>query len=172
MTSDLPHVVLDDRRAEPLPVVDGPALSALLAAVLAAEGVGSAAECSLSFVDPPEIAALKAEYLDGDGAPTDVLSFPIDGADDPAEGAADADGVGWMVGDVVVCPLVAEAQAPGHAGTLADEMALLVVHGALHLVGWDHAEESERAAMWARERDLLGSLHGAPAADPWAEAAQ
>ena len=159
----VPHVLLDDRRAEPVPSVDGPALSDLLAAVLAAEGIGPTAECSLSLVDPPEIAALKAEYLDGDGAPTDVLSFPIDGADAPP------DGEGWMVGDVVVCPAVAEQQAPGHAGTLHDEMALLVVHGGLHLVGWDHAEAADRDAMWARERELLVPLHGDPAADPWSE---
>ena len=155
-----PTVLVDDRREVDSTPVDLDALAELLAAVLAAEGATVDAECSLSLVDPDEIAALKAEHLDGDGAATDVLSFPIDGTDDPGDGQ-------WMVGDVVLCPSVAVAQASEHAGTPADELALLVVHGGLHLAGWDHAEPREQAGMWSRERELLTDLHGAPARDPW-----
>ena len=157
-----PSVLVDDRREADTTPVDVDSLAALLAAVLAAEGATADAECSLSLVDPDEIAGLKAEHLDGDGAATDVLSFPIDGTDDPGDGQ-------WMVGDVVLCPSVAVAQAPEHAGTPADELALLVVHGGLHLSGWDHAEPDEQSAMWARERELLCDLHGAPARDPWTD---
>ena len=157
-----PAVLVEDRRASDDTPVDVDALAGLLAAVLAAEGATSDAECSLSLVDPDEIAALKVEHLDGDGAATDVLSFPIDGVDDPGDGQ-------WMVGDVVLCPSVAAAQAPDHAGTPADELALLVVHGGLHLSGWDHADTDEQARMWARERELLTSLFGTPARDPWTE---
>ena len=155
-----PTVLVDDRRETDTTPVDVDGLAVLLAAVLEAEGATAAAECSLSLVDPDEIAALKAEHLDGDGAATDVLSFPIDGTDDPGDGQ-------WMVGDVVLCPSVAVAQAAEHAGTPADEMALLVVHGGLHLSGWDHAEPQDQADMWARERQLLTGLHGVPARDPW-----
>ena len=138
------------------------ALASLLGRALAAEGVAAGAEASLTLVSSDRIAALKAEHLDGDGSPTDVLSFPIDGPERPLAEPAD-----WMVGDVVLCPEVAAAQAPGHAGTVEDELALLVVHGALHLVGWDHATDAERRQMWDRERQLLTDLHGAPARDPW-----
>jgi len=146
--------------------VDLDALGALLAEVLVAEGAPARAEASITLVDPADIADLKAEHLDGDGSPTDVLSFPIDGLPsvDDVPGADT-----WMVGDVVLCPEVAAEQAPTHAGTLEDELALLVVHSGLHLTGWDHADDDERAAMWARERQLLDELHHLPARDPWSE---
>jgi probable rRNA maturation factor len=60
-----------------------------------------------------------------------------------------------VLGDVVVCPTVAARQAPTHAGTVDDEIALLVVHGVLHLLNYDHAEEHEAATMLRRERELL-----------------
>jgi len=160
LPTEFPQVRLADRRASDDLEVPVGLLATLLAGVLAAEGASGEAECSLTLVDADEIAALKVEHLDGDGAPTDVLSFPIDGVDDPGDGP-------WVVGDVVLCPSVAAAQAPEHAGTTDDEMALLVVHGALHLAGWDHAGPEEQAAMWARERELLTLLHRAPARDPW-----
>jgi len=69
---------------------------------------------------------------------------------------------------VVVCPAVAARNAPDHAGTYADELALLVVHGILHLLGMDHAEEAGRAVMQERERTLLAAHHGPLAGDPWA----
>jgi len=168
-----PGVWTADERELGGPEVDLDQLAALLAEVLRAEGVPAHAEASLTLVDPEPIAQLKAEHLDGDGSPTDVLSFPIDGADgDPDPGPDGAAQGSWMVGDIVVCPTVAAAQAPEHAGTLTDELALLVVHGGLHLVGWDHATLDERRAMWSRERDLLTALHGVPARDPWVDSAE
>ena len=146
--------------------VDLDALGTLLSGVLSAEGVPAQAEASITLVDPDRIAALKTEHLAGDGSPTDVLSFPIDGAPGPDDTPGDGT---WVVGDVVLCPDVAADQAPTHAGTLDDELALLVVHSGLHLTGWDHADDDERRAMWARERQLLTQLHGPPARDPWSE---
>jgi probable rRNA maturation factor len=64
-----------------------------------------------------------------------------------------------LLGDVVVCPAVAARQAPEHAGNLDDELALLVVHGVLHVLGWDHAEVEETERMRARERQLLEASH-------------
>ena len=64
-----------------------------------------------------------------------------------------------LLGDVVICPAVAARQAPDHAGTVDDELALLVVHGVLHVLGHDHAEAHERPAMQARERQLLELHH-------------
>jgi probable rRNA maturation factor len=140
--------------------VDLDPLADLLGAVLAAEGVPPSAEASLQLVDPGAIAELNAEHLGGTG-PTDVLSFPLDGTE-----GSDGDDP-WLVGDVVVCAAVAADQAPEHAGTLVDELSLLVVHGGLHLCGWDHAEPAERDAMWARERELMTTLARVPARDPW-----
>jgi len=60
-----------------------------------------------------------------------------------------------LIGDVVICPQVAAAQAPEHGWTTEDELALLVVHGVLHLLNYDHADPREHAAMQRRERELL-----------------
>ncbi|HXH57914.1 rRNA maturation RNase YbeY [Iamia sp.] len=146
--------------------VEGERWSRLLAAALAAEGVAPGAEAGLSFVTPAAMAELNAAHMGATG-PTDVLAFPIDGRD--AAGGTSGSGPPGVVGDVVVCPSVAHTNAPGHAGLAADELALLVVHGALHLIGHDHAEGDEREQMQARERALLAELHGPLAADPWAE---
>jgi probable rRNA maturation factor len=136
--------------------LDADRWAALASAVLQAEGC--AGELTLTFVDRDEIRALAAEHL-GEDHETDVLSFPLD-ADPHAGGDVDAAvGVPVLLGDVVVCPAVAAAQAPTHAGTLDDELALLVVHGILHVLGHDHAEPDETARMRARERELLERLH-------------
>jgi probable rRNA maturation factor len=66
------------------------------------------------------------------------------------------------LGDVVVCPEVAQLNAPGHAGTYDDELALLIVHGVLHLLGMDHEIDAEADAMEAKERSLLADHHRAP----------
>ncbi len=153
--------VADERCTDELAVdstaVDGESLGRLLAGVLAAEGAPSGSEASLFLVDPDRIAQLKAEHLEGDGSPTDVLSFPLDGVSEDSE----------LIGDVFLCVSVAAQQAPDHAGSVDDELALLVVHGGLHLAGWDHVTDDERKAMWGRERELLTALHGRPARDPW-----
>lgn len=160
MSDEPPDVEGHDDRVDDVTEVDLPAWCRLLADALAAEGVAARAEASLSLVDPSRIAELNAQHLGGDG-PTDVLSFPIDGA------GPVADDEPWVVGDVVLCPSVAAAQAPTHAGTLDDELALLVVHGALHLCGWDHATPEDQTVMQRRERELLSALHHLPARNPW-----
>jgi len=124
--------------------------AALAAAALDTEGVTAPAECNLLFVDADTIAALKAEHLGGDG-PTDVLAFPIDDA-----GPVDTD-MPRLVGDIVICPSVARRNREGRA--LDDELALLVVHGVLHLLGHDHAEPDETHRMKEREQVLLGTFH-------------
>ena len=112
-------------------------------------------ELTLTFVARDEIAALNEQHL-GKPGPTDVLSFPLD-TDDRTMRADDA--VPVLLGDVVICPDVARAQAPTHAGTVEDELALLVVHGTLHVLGHDHAEPDESAAMQSKELELLVTHH-------------
>lgn len=131
--------------------VDVARWSALAEAVLA--DAQRAGELTLTFVDGNEMAALNAEHM-GAAGPTDVLSFPLDDGSD-----AVADGVPELLGDVVVCPEVAAAQAAGHAGTLDDELALLVVHGVLHVLGHDHVDAADATAMRKRERALLQAHH-------------
>jgi probable rRNA maturation factor len=150
----------------------------LALAVLADEGVEGEAELSVMFVDEGTIGDLNKRFMEVDG-PTDVLSFPIDGDPNepgrwPAAGGPgpdrienDPEDLPLLLGDVVICPLVAERNAPIHAGSFDDEIALLVVHGILHLLGMDHAEEAERLEMQSRERELLAAHYGSLAADPW-----
>ncbi len=95
------------------------------------------------------MADLNAEHMGEDG-PTDVLSFPIDGPEAGADG---------LLGDVVVCPAVARRNAPDHAGTYDDEVALLVVHGVLHVLGHDHAEPDAASVMRDREVAHLQRFH-------------
>ena len=136
--------------------------------VLADERAPVDAEVSLIFVDETAIADLNVKFLGGTG-PTDVLAFPIDDDHVPSGRQPDSGGRGpgaptdptdppVVLGDVVVCPLVAQRQAPEHAGTVDDELALLVVHGVLHLLNYDHAEEQETAVMQRRERELLAKF--------------
>jgi probable rRNA maturation factor len=132
--------------------VDADRWADLARAVLQAEG--RSGELTLTFVDRDEIAALNAEHMAHHG-PTDVLSFPLDSIDDFA-GAMPGP---VLLGDVVVCPVVASEAAPTHAGTLDDELALLVVHGILHVLGHDHAEPDETRLMRERERALLEQHH-------------
>lgn len=119
-------------------------------------------ELNLLFVDEAEMTGLNREHM-GEDRPTDVLSFPLDGADDLP---LDAEGT-RLVGDVVVCPAYAARQAaehrgePGHDGSLEDELALLIVHGVLHVLGHDHAEAEETAVMRAEEQRLLDRHHRA-----------
>lgn len=137
--------------------------------VLVAEGVEGEAELSLLFVDELSMAELNKQFMDKTG-PTDVLAFPIDesgpvgrwpdaGTTGPDRTDPEGDDMPLLLGDVVVCPSVAERQAPEHAGSYDDELALLVVHGVLHVLGYDHAEDDEAARMQSRERDLLERFH-------------
>jgi probable rRNA maturation factor len=145
-------------------------LTALVERVLRDRSGPQTIEVGLRFVDADEMALLNAEHMGHDGS-TDVLSFPMDG--DPADGPSGPDvpdGPPWLLGDLVICPAVAAANAPAHAGSYDDELALLVVHGVLHLLGMDHAEPEETATMQARERELLDAHHGPMAGDPWSAA--
>jgi probable rRNA maturation factor len=136
--------------------------------VLDAERVTADVEMSLLFVDEQTIAELNERFLGSEG-PTDVLSFPMDdelppGGRQPDQGGrgpgspADAAEPPSVLGDVVVCPRVATRQATERGATLDDELSLLVVHGVLHLLNYDHADPAEEAAMQRRERELLAEF--------------
>ena len=103
---------------------------------------------------PERMAQLKGKYL-GLEEPTDVLAFPMDPS--PASEGP------HLLGDIVLCPAVAERQAADAGHTTAQEIQLLLVHGILHLLGHDHARPAERATMQAEERRILGSFAGVDA---------
>ena len=157
----------DEQTAHP---VDTMRWVRLAEAVLAAEGVVADAEVSLLFVDEGAIADLNKRFLGKDG-PTDVLSFPIDeepveggrspdsGGSGPGDLPGEPDDVPTLLGDIVICPSIAHRNAPEHAGTFDDELALLVVHGVLHLLGMDHVDDGEAEIMEAREQALLDRFH-------------
>ena len=134
--------------------------SSLAESALHDEGVRGSAEVSLIFVDEEAIADLNERFM-GKSGPTDVLSFPIDDEPIPAPmGGSDHDGSGeldipQLVGDIVICPSVAANNAIDHGVSFEDEVALLVVHGVLHLLGWDHMVDDEAERMEAREQELL-----------------
>jgi probable rRNA maturation factor len=128
-----PRVLVSNLQDAP---VDAEGLAALAAHTLEGEGRRNV-ELSLSFVTPAQIEELHVRYLDEPG-PTDVLSFPMD-----EEG---------LLGDVIVCPEVA---AKNNVDIEA-ELRMLVVHGVLHLVGYDHEEDLDRAAMWAKQEAYSG----------------
>ena len=161
------RVDVQDQRADPVALPVAPQrLAELLVDTLIDAGVPGPAQADLTMVDPDTIASLNVEHLGGEG-PTDVLSFPLEPFADPDWPAGPGEPA-RLIGDVVVCPAVAEAQAAGHAGSPADELALLVVHAGLHLTGHDHAEPAEAAAMVTREREILKRCWGPLAGDPWA----
>jgi probable rRNA maturation factor len=142
----------------------------LVRRVLEAEGVRDDVEVSLLFVDESAIAELHERFL-GNSGPTDVLAFPIDDEPTPGGRSPDVGGTGpggppasedeavpVLLGDVVVCPAVAGRNAAEHGVSVEDEVALLVVHGLLHLLGMDHVESVEAEEMERRERELLARL--------------
>jgi probable rRNA maturation factor len=151
-------------------VVDVASMARLAEQVLRAEGVRGACELSLYFVEEEVIADLNERFLGGTGS-TDVLAFPIDedtvdvgrspdaGSSGPDRPLVDLGEVPVLLGDVLLCPAVAARNAAERDRAEADELALLVVHGILHVLGMDHAEADGAAAMGQRQRDLLARFH-------------
>ena len=135
-----PAVLVSDRQSIPVDV-DG--LTALAADTLRAEGSSDRVELSVSFVDEGEMAELHLRYMNEEG-PTDVLSFPLDEVDDR--------GV-RLIGDVIVAPSVAAKNNPADP---TGELRLLLVHGILHVLGYDHHDDADRAEMWARQERYTG----------------
>jgi probable rRNA maturation factor len=172
----LPPWRIDIDRRQGVPgVVPDARLARAIAGALDAAGAPRPASVGLILTGDRELAALNAEHM-GDAGPTDVLSFPMlpPGAFPPHDGRPVDRGAAPFplppatrqpLGDIVVSVARAIAQASegrgGQTGNVlwspADELVLLVAHGALHLCGWDHAEPAEEAAMRALERHLLSA---------------
>ncbi|MET7401510.1 rRNA maturation RNase YbeY [Dactylosporangium sp. AC04546] len=118
-------------------------------------GVNPLAELSILLVDVEYMTELNHRWMDGEG-PTDVLAFPMDeGSVD--HGPGEGGGEPALLGDIVLCPEVAAKQAATAGHATIDELALLTVHGTLHLLGYDHAEPEEEAEMFGLQARLLES---------------
>lgn len=111
------------------------------------------AELSIALVDEPEMARLHEEWMAEPG-PTDVMSFPMDDLRPGEPGGVRPTGI---LGDVVLCPEVARRQAAQAGHVPERELALLLTHGVLHLLGYDHAEPEDHARMFALQDDLLAA---------------
>jgi len=109
------------------------------------------AELAVVFVDEAAMEQLHVQWMDEPG-PTDVLSFPMD---ELRPGTEDEPTPAGLLGDIVVCPQVAVAQAATAGHSPLDEMLLLTCHGILHLLGFDHAEPEDEREMFGVQRDVL-----------------
>jgi probable rRNA maturation factor len=146
--AQLGRFVLDDLRIDPL------------------------AELSVLLLDPDSMAALHVQWMDLPG-PTDVMAFPMDGADGPTDrldpsappGIADKRGEA-MLGDVVLCPVVAADQAATAGHSVEAELHLLCTHGILHLLGYDHGDAEEERVMFELQARLLADWVQATGRDP------
>lgn len=131
--------------------IDEAALQRLSTYALDAMRIHSDADLAIVLVDEAAMEALHVQWM-GEPGPTDVLSFPMDelrpGNDDQLTPAG-------LLGDVVLCPQVAESQAEAAGHTTMDELLLLTTHGILHLLGFDHAETDEEKEMFSLQRDIL-----------------
>ncbi len=120
---------------------------------LAKMEVNPAAELSMVLLDSGAMADLHMRWMDLPG-PTDVMSFPMDELEPGGRPDAPEPGPA-MLGDIVLCPEFAAGQADAAGHSLGHELALLTIHGVLHLLGYDHAEPDEETEMFALQRELL-----------------
>ena len=113
------------------------------------------ADLAIQFADEQVMEKLHIEFMDEPG-PTDVLSFPMD---ELRPGTPDSPTPAGLLGDIVVCPSVAAAQAIVAGHEPINEILLLTTHGILHLLGFDHAEPEEEREMFGLQRQILESFY-------------
>jgi probable rRNA maturation factor len=144
-------IFLADEQTEEVGLSD---LHSLAGMVLREEGYSDQVEVTLIFVSESEMAAYNERFLDR-GGPTDVLAFPVEDLMPGIVPDNDPQGPPLMLGDVVVAPAYVRRQADEYGVSFEDEMALMVTHGILHLLGYDHVDDHDAERMEARERELL-----------------
>ncbi len=124
---------------------------------LAQLNVSPDADLAILLVDEGAMEALHVQWMDEPG-PTDVLSFPMD---ELRPGTEESPTPAGLLGDIVLCPQVAETQAQAAHHSTLDELILLTTHGLLHLLGFDHAEPAEEREMFGLQRELIVAFHAA-----------
>lgn len=118
--------------------------------------VHPAAEVAIVVVDEVAMEQLHIQWM-GEPGPTDVLSFPMDELRPGRDNEVSDEGI---LGDIVLCPTVAEKQAEEAGHSVMEELQMLTVHGLLHLLGYDHAEPDEEAEMFGLQGEILLAFHG------------
>ncbi|MCT2085328.1 rRNA maturation RNase YbeY [Microbacterium enclense] len=134
--------------------VDEQVLLRLMEYNLAELHVSPDADVAIVLVDEGAMESLHVQWMDEPG-PTDVLSFPMD---ELRPGTEDAPTPAGLLGDIVLCPAVAETQAVAAKHSTQDELILLTTHGLLHLLGFDHAEPDEEREMFGLQRELISGF--------------
>ncbi len=137
--------------------VDETVLLRLTEQNLAELNVSPDADVAILLVDEGAMEALHVQWMDEPG-PTDVLSFPMD---ELRPGTEDQPTPAGLLGDIVLCPQVAETQALAAGHATIDELILLTTHGLLHLLGFDHAEPEEEREMFGLQRELIAAFQAA-----------
>ncbi|MDG2496769.1 MAG: rRNA maturation RNase YbeY [Aquiluna sp.] len=112
-------------------------------------------ELGITFVDEGPMTDLHIKWMDEPG-PTDVLSFPMDELRPGSDAGNPSEGI---LGDIVICPQVAATQAVAAGHETINEILMLVTHGMLHLVGFDHAEPDEEIEMFSLQKKLLADFY-------------
>jgi len=132
-------------------VIDEASLQQVVLFAMSGLRVHRDAEVAVVLVDEAAMEELHVQWM-GEPGPTDVLSFPMDELRPGREGEAESEGI---LGDIVLCPSVAAAQADTAGHSLMSELRMLTVHGLLHLLGYDHAEPEEEKEMFGLQADIL-----------------
>lgn len=141
----------------PEATVDPRAVASFAEATLRREGVDPDATLTVTFVDVDTMADLNERFM-GKHGPTDVLSFPIEDAAPGAPPTRQEGGPPLDLGDIFISVDVVADHADEYGVTFDDELYLMVCHGVLHILGWDHQTEAEAEAMEAREAEHLGTI--------------
>ncbi|MBT8197297.1 MAG: rRNA maturation RNase YbeY [Acidimicrobiia bacterium] len=137
--------------------VDVEMMTTLAGIVCEGEGVSTDTELAVVVVDADAMEELNVAHMGKDG-PTDVLAFPLETATPGHPPTVLVDGPPLALGDVYICPDVVAANAAEAGVRFEDEMALMVVHGILHLLGYDHVEDGDAALMEGREAELMALI--------------
>lgn len=147
------NVFVADEQAEP---VDVSGLRHLASSVLEGEAYPADTEMSVILVNEEDMAGYHQRFLDGSG-PTDVISLPIEELKPGHTPGGPSGGPPPMLGDVILAPSYIRRQASDLEQEFDDEMALMMVHGILHLLGYDHEDEADAAVMEEKERHILAA---------------
>jgi probable rRNA maturation factor len=132
-------------------------LARFAASILHRESVDDEASLSITFLDSDAITDLNVRYMSRIG-PTDVLSFPIEDAAPNSPPVPTPEGPPLELGDIFICEKIVDAHAAEHDVSFDSELHLMVVHGVLHILGWDHQTGTEAEAMEEREARHLASI--------------
>lgn len=134
----------------------------LAAFALAKLRIHPKSELAIQFVDETAMEELHIQWMDEPG-PTDVLSFPMDELRPGTEAGESPEG---LLGDIVICPQVAQVQALAAGHEMINEVLLLTTHGILHLLGFDHAEPAEKKEMFDLQKSILDGFYESEAETP------